>query len=111
MLTYSCYLPDSGAGEYDLVSLAEELIAENPKYEKYLSDLPRDPKTGTEDESKYIYVVDGTGDNCAIYANLENPNESVNLSNTSPDPGGGTGVFEADSPGWNGTPFYFQYAN
>lgn len=111
ILTYSCYLPNGGAGEYDLVSIAEELISEDPKYEKHLSNIPRDPKTGTESESKYIYVVDEKGENCAIYANLENSNEPVTLSNNSPDPEGGTGVFDSGSPGWNGTSLYFQYSN
>jgi prepilin-type N-terminal cleavage/methylation domain-containing protein len=111
MLTYSCYLPEEGAGEYDLVSLAEELIDNNPKYEEYFSKIPKDPKTGTEEESKYFYIVDEEGKNCAVYANLENQGESADLSITSPVPGGGTGIFETESPGWNGTSFYFQYSN
>jgi len=110
-LALSCYLPDGGAGEYDLMPLAEELKNKYPQYSEYLSNVPRDPKTGTENESKYIYTVNADGKKCALYANLENPNETVTLQITNPTPGGGTGVLEADSPGWNGTPLYFQYSN
>jgi prepilin-type N-terminal cleavage/methylation domain-containing protein len=110
-LTLSCYLPDDGEGEYDLIDLAEELLNEYPQYEKYFSQVPKDPKTGTETESKYIYIVNADGSKCALYANLENESESVTLSITVPTPGGGKGVFKADSPGWNGTSLYYQYSN
>jgi len=110
-LTLSCYLPDAGEGEYDLVPLAEELLNKYPQYGKFLSQVPRDPKAGTELESKYIYAVNADGSECAIYANLENSNEPVTLTITTPTPGGGTGVLEADSSGWNGTPLYYQYSN
>lgn len=111
VLTLSCYIPDGGPGEYDLVPLAEELRAKYPQYNKFVSGVPRDPKTGTETASKYIYTVSEDGRRCAIYANLENPNESITLTITTPTPGGGTGVLKTDSPGWNGTPLYFQYSN
>ena len=110
-LTLSSYLPDGGEGEYDLIPLAEEILNKYPQHQKYLSNVPQDPKTGSETESKYIYTVNSEGTKCAIYANLENPNETVTLSITVPTPGGGTGVFEAGTAGWNGTPFYFQYSN
>lgn len=111
VLTMGCYMPDAGAGEYDLVPLAEEILTKHPDYRKYLSEIPRDPKTGTETESKYIYIVNTEG-KCAIYANLENSKESVTLIITSPTPGGGTGAFEwPESPAWNGTDLYFQYSN
>ncbi len=110
-LTLSCYLPDDGEGEYDLIPLAEEILDKNPQYSKFLSQVPKDPKTGTETESKYIYVVNTDGTKCALYANLENESESVTLTITVPTPGGGKGVFKADSPGWNGTPLYYQYSN
>ena len=110
-LTMSCYLPDSGEGEYDLVPLANEIISKYPQYGEFLSEIPRDPKTGTEAESKYIYIVDANGKKCALYANLENSNEPVTLTITVPTPGGGKGVLKADSPGWNGTDIYYQYSN
>ena len=104
-----CYLPDDGPGEYDLVPFSEELRAKYPEYSKFVSTIPKDPKTGTETESKYIYIVNADK-KCAIYANLENSDEPVTLTITTPTPGGGTGVLEADEPGWNNTPFYFQYS-
>jgi len=109
--TLACYLPDGGEGEYDLVPLADEIISKNSQYSQYLSNIPKDPKTGTESESKYIYIVNADATKCALYANLENENESVTLSITVPTPGGGTGVLRAESPGWNGTSLYFQYSN
>lgn len=111
VLTVGCYLPDGGGGEYDLVPLAEELLSKYPQYSQYLSQVPKDPKTGTETESKYIYTVNEDGTKCALYANLENPLEPVTLDISTPTPGGGTGVLEAESSGWNGTPLYFQYSN
>lgn len=111
LLTLSCYLPDGGEGEYDLISLVEELKSKYSQYDQYLSNIPQDPKTGSESESKYIYIVNADGTKCALYANLENTEEPVTLTITVPTAGGGTGVLEAGSPGWNGTPFYFQYSN
>lgn len=110
-LTLSCYLPDGGGGEYDLISLADEIRNKYPQYANFISNMPKDPKTGTETESKYIYTVNGDGTKCALYANLENNQEPVTLSITNPTPGGGTGVLKAGSPGWNGTPLYFQLSN
>lgn len=106
-----CYMPDDGSEkEYDLVPLAEELKAKYPEYSKFFSTVPRDPKTGTETDSKYFYIVSEDGKKCAVYANLENTKEPVTLTITTPTPGGGTGVLEAEEPGWNGTPLYFQYS-
>lgn len=110
-LSFSCYLPSAGEGEYDIIALAQEIVAQNPQYGQFLSNIPKDPKTGTDTQSKYIYTVDGQGKKCALYANLENPNERATLSIAAPTPGGGTGVLKADHPGWNGTPFYFQVSN
>ncbi len=110
-LTLGCYVPDAGAGEYDLVLLVEEILSKHPDYKKYLSEIPKDPKTGTETESKYIYIVNAAG-KCAIYANLEYDDTPVTLSIIVPTPGGGTGVLEwLESPAWNGTDLYFQYSN
>ena len=110
-LILTCYLPDGGEGEYDLIPLAEEILNKYPQYSKFLSQVPKDPKTGTETESRYIYIVNADGSKCALYANLENPDEPVTLTITVPTPGGGKGVLKAASPGWNGTPLYYQYSN
>lgn len=110
-LTISCYLPDDGAGTYDLMIVAQELLSKNPQYQKYFKTIPRDPKTGTDIESKYMYIVNDAGDKCALYANLENEKEKITLSITQPTPKGGTGVFKTGSSGWNGTSLYFQYSN
>lgn len=110
-LTMACYLPESGAGEYDLSFLAEEIINKNPQAAKFLSQVPFDPKTGSETNSNYIYIVNNDGSRCALYANLENPEETITLTINSPAAGGGTGVLKAETSGWNGTALYFQYSN
>ena len=111
-LSLSCYLPSGGGGEYDLVPLANEVLVKYPQYDKYLSRVPRDPKSGSELESKYIYTVNSEGSKCALYANLENNDEQATLHGLSePTPGGGTGILEASGSGWNGTNKYFQYSN
>ena len=110
-LILSCYLPDAGEGEYDLISLANEILSKYPDQSKFLSSIPKDPKTGTETESKYIYTVTADAKKCAIYANLESSSDSVNLTITTPTPGGGTGILKADNLGWNGSKLYFQYSN
>lgn len=107
----SCYLPDGGAGEYDLVPLSQELLVKYPQYGNTFSQVPKDPKTGTDTQSRYIYTVNSDASKCALYANLENTEESVTLTITSPTPGGGTGVLSATAEGWNGTPLYFQVSN
>ena len=76
-LTISCYLPDAGNGTYDLIDVAQELLAKNPQYQTYFKVIPRDPKTGTDTESKYMYIVSDNGNKCALYANLENEKEKV----------------------------------
>jgi len=108
----SCYLPNTGPGDYDLVSLKEELKLKYPEYTNFLQQLPLDPKIGTETESFYHYLVTEDSQKCALYANLEDVNESVTLPNlTTPTPGGGTGVIESSTTGWNGTNKYFQVSN
>jgi len=111
LLMGACYLPDAGEGEYDLVTIANEIFIKHPEYKEYVTVIPKDPKTGTDAESKYIYIVNADGTKCALYANLENPDQTSTLSISVPTPGGGTGIFKATSNGWNGTPFYFQYSN
>lgn len=106
-----CYMPDGGPEQqYDLVPLVVELRVKYPEYSKFISTIPKDPKTGTETESKYIYIVSTDGKKCAVYANLEYSKEPITLTITTPTPGGGTGVLEAEEPGWNNTPLYFQYS-
>jgi prepilin-type N-terminal cleavage/methylation domain-containing protein len=109
-LTASCYLPDLGGGDYDLMPIAQELIAKNPQYSQFLKNIPKDPKSGSDTESGYRYIVSDDGIKCAIYANLENKKEPVTLTITQPTPKGGTGVFRG-SNGWNGTDLYYQYSN
>ena len=116
-LILSCYLPDlpdGGGGEekkYDLLDVVNEFINKYPQQSQYLSNIPKDPKTGTETEAKYIYTVTADGKKCALYANLESSSDRVTLAITTPTPGGGTGVLKADSPGWNGSRLYYQYSN
>ena len=95
-----------------VADLVDELIVKYPKYMKVLSRIPRDPKSGTDTESFYRYIITADSKNCALYANLENDNESVTLQDISvPTAGGGTGVLESSSDGWNKTPIYFQVSN
>ncbi len=111
LLMGACYVPDAGEGVYDLKPLTDEVFEKNPQYKEYITAIPKDPKTGTQTESKYMYIVNSDGTKCVLYANLENSKETVTLSITEPAPGGGTGVFKAQTPGWNGTPIYYQYSN
>lgn len=105
----SCYLPSAGAGDYDILSLVEELKIKYPQLASYASQIPKDPKSGTASEAFYRYAVTAAGANCALYANLEQDTEPVTLPNlTAPTPGGGTGVLQALASGWNGTNKYFQ---
>lgn len=107
----SCYMPDAGPGDYDFMDLADELKSKYSQYANYLQVVPQDPRAGTETKSFYKYIVSSDG-KCALYANLENKDEPVTLKNiSSPTPGGGVGVLEASSEGWNGTAKYFQYSN
>jgi prepilin-type N-terminal cleavage/methylation domain-containing protein len=41
-----CFVPVSGAGDYDLLEIASELALKYPQYANQLSNVPRDPKTG-----------------------------------------------------------------
>jgi prepilin-type N-terminal cleavage/methylation domain-containing protein len=108
----SCYMPDGGSGDYDTATLVPELAAKNPQYAQYASLAPKDPKSGTATQSFYRYIVDSSGAKCALYANLENAAEPVTLPNISaPTAGGGTGVLQASSVGWNGSDKYFQVSN
>ena len=103
----NCYIPDAGAGDYDLAQLYSEIKAKYPQVTQ-IANLPVDPKSGSEDQTNYHYQV--TVDNhCILYANLENENETIILPGLSdPTAGGGTGVLQAQSPGPNGTNIFYQ---
>ena len=107
----SCYMPNAGPGDYDITDLFDEIKIKTPQVSNFMSQAPRDPKTGTDTQSYYRYVVNDSG-KCALYANLEVEQESVTLTAISaPTPGGGTGVFQAPSAGWNGSTKYYQVSN
>jgi len=111
-LSLSCYLPDAGDGEYDLANLLQEFKTKNPQYANFLAKTPVDPSKGDDDQSYYYYQVIDGGKKCVLYANLENQAEAVTLPGiTSPTPGGGSGVYETEAAGWNGTDKYFQFSN
>jgi len=111
-LSASCYLPDAGGGEYDLADILDEVRVKYPQYASAFSQTPRDPRAGTDTESFYKYLVTSDGKDCSLYANLENADEPVTLPGlVSPTAGGGSGVLEASSDGWNNTPIYFQVSN
>jgi prepilin-type N-terminal cleavage/methylation domain-containing protein len=106
-----CYVPDAGAGDYDLADLVAELKAKYPQYAGALQNIPHDPTSATDTKTNYRYTV--TADKkCALYANLENTSEPVTLpSLTAPTPAGGTGVFEGTAAGVNGTHIFYQVSN
>lgn len=105
----SCYLPNAGAGDYDILSLTDELKIKYPQYAEYVSRAPKDPRAGTDSQAFYRYLVSENGASCALYANLEREEESVTLLNlTAPTAGGGSGVLQAAGAGWNGSTKYFQ---
>ncbi len=108
ILSSNCYLPDAGAGDYDLKDLIPELTIKYPQYAQFASLLPKDPKTGSETAANYRYQATTDG-HCAMYANLENENEAITLTGISaPTAGAGTGVLKATNTGPNGTVIYYQ---
>jgi len=110
-LSFGCLVPDGGAGEYDLNELIEEYKARYPQYANNISENIRDPKTGTAEESNYKYIVNA-GNQCVLYGNLEEDESEVSLPDISvATPGGGKGVFQAGSNGWNNSSKYFQVSN
>lgn len=110
-MSLSCYLPQAGPGDYDILQIASELAGKYPQYTSLIGNLPKDPLKGNASQSYYRYQVTAQG-KCAVYANLENANEPVTLSAlNAPTPGGGQGVLQAASPGWNGTAKYYQFSN
>ena len=104
----SCYIPNAGAGDYDLATLIPELQAKYPQYASFIANPPMDPKSGSTTQTNYRYIV--TDDShCDLYANLENQNEAITLTSlTAPTAGGGTGILSASSNGPNGTSIYYQ---
>lgn len=106
-----CYMPNAGAGDYDIADLFPEIKIKYPQVSNFISEAPQDPKTGTETQTNYRYIVNGSG-KCAIYANLEMKDEQVTLTAISaPTPGGGQGIFQTPSAGWNGSTKYYQISN
>ncbi len=109
-LKSSCYTPTAGPGNYDLLPILEALKAAYPQYASQIPAI-KDPSSGTDAVSNYRYIISGGG-SCAVYANLQRESEAVTLPSISEaTPGGGTGVFQAASPGWNGSTKYFQVSN
>ncbi len=107
-----CYVPDAGPGDYDLGDVFGEFIAKNPQAAQFVSSPPKDPKGGTDQVTKYRYVVSADGQSCSLYADLENAGEPVTLPGLSvPTPGGGTGVLKGSAVGVNGTDRYFEVSN
>lgn len=106
----ACYLPEAGAGEYDLDEIIDDLIAKYPEQRKFIpAGRIKDPKAGTESESMYKYIVTSDGEHCVLYANLENSTDPVTLNDiVTPTYGGKIGVFEAPTEGWNGSKKYYQ---
>jgi prepilin-type N-terminal cleavage/methylation domain-containing protein len=111
VFSLSCFMPQAGAGEYDIATFMPELKARYPQYAAVLNSV-KDPKVGTDSETFYRYIVSDDGKACAVYANLENKDEAVTLKNISTaTPKGGTGVYQALAAGPNGTNKYFQVSN
>lgn len=111
-LQFGCRMPSDGSFDIDLLAYANQLIIQYPQYQEYLSNIPRDPTLGNETQSGYRYTISSDGQKCALYANLENEEEPVTLSNLSlPTPGGGIGILRSSSPGPNGTTKYYQFSN
>ncbi|NMC51154.1 type II secretion system protein [Candidatus Kuenenbacteria bacterium] len=110
-LAFGCLVPAGGPGEYDLSQLIEEYRVKYPQYASQIPSNLKDPKTGTESNSNYKYIIN-ENNQCVLYANLENENQAVTLpSLNAPTPGGGKGILEAATAGPNGTKKYFQISN
>ena len=111
VFSVSCFVPQSGPGDYDIAEFISELKAKYPQYSSVLGSV-KDPKIGTNSETFYRYIISEDGKACAIYTNLENKDEPVTLKDISTaTPKGGTGVYEDPSNGPNGSKKYFQVSN
>ena len=113
IITDPCFIPSQVADkeEYDLYFVIKEMIKKDDMYQTILPQTIKDPKTGTEMISMYIYKINKDGSKCSIYTNLESSFNKETLKITKPTPGAGIGVFKNARDGWNGSPFYFQYSN
>ena len=111
MFVSTCYVPDAGAGDYDIATLAIELKNKYPQHANQIASMPRDPRIGSDTETHYRYIVSSDGQKCALYANLERESEPATLQISTPTPGGGTGVFGSSQRGANYTTKYFQVSN
>ena len=113
MITDPCFIPKQIANkkEYDLRLILKEIMEKDDIYQTNLSQTIKDPKTGTEKISMYVYKISENGQKCSLYANLESSFNKETLKITESTPGEGTGIFKNAIDGWNGSPFYFQYSN
>ena len=113
IITDPCFIPNQIAykEEYDLYFIIREMIGKDDMYQSTLPQIIKDPKTGTEKISMYIYKVNEDGSKCSIYANLESSFNKETLMITKSTPGAGIGIFKNARDGWNGSPFYFQYSS
>jgi len=112
LLQSGCRAPNDGVLDIDLKDYAEQLIAQNPQYQTFLRNVPKDPKSGSDAQSGYRYIVNNDATKCALYANLENNEEPVTLTAiNNPAPGGGTGVLQSSIKGPNGSDRYYQISN
>ncbi len=104
-----CYLPEDGAGEYEVSEIIGKLKENNPGMARLIVSDLWDPAKGSAEQTYYFYRVSGDKNNCVLYTNLENSSEPVTLSNINrPTMGGGSGVFKSHEEGWNGTKRYYQ---
>jgi len=113
IVTDPCFIPTqkTSSGEYDLSLIIKTIMDQDSIYQTTVSQIIKDPKTGTDIISMYIYVVSEDGQKCSLYTNLESSFNKQVLEITKPTPGGGTGILKNTVDGWNGSPFYFQYSN
>ena len=112
-ITDPCFVPKQieKKREYDLYFILKEMTEKDDIYQTTLPQIIKDPKTGAEKISMYIYKISEDGQKCSLYANLESSFNKETLKIKEPTPGGGTGIFKNSMDGWNGSPFYFQYSN
>jgi len=113
IITNPCFIPNQIANkrEYDLSLILKEIGEKDDIYQSTVSQRIKDPQTGTEKISMYIYKISENGQECSLYANLESPFNKETLEITDPTPGEGIGILKSTADGWNGSPFYFQYSN
>ncbi|MFW0862258.1 MAG: prepilin-type N-terminal cleavage/methylation domain-containing protein [Candidatus Komeilibacteria bacterium] len=109
-LSFGCLVPADGVGEYDLNDLIAEYKAKYPQQAHLIPSSLKDPKTGNSNTSNYTYIINEEND-CALYANLENTEAEVNLTQINEaTPKGGIGIFKG-VVGVNGSNKYYQVSN